>query len=119
MIGIVKDIQSHLQGKSLMVRYADDFVMGFANKGEAESILEALKERFAAYGLQNHPEKTRLVQRKTSAKRFRCSLKSIKEWGWKHRHLSLKEQQEQINRKLSGHRLLWDNREHPKPKAFA
>lgn len=44
-----------------------------------------------------------VVHRKTSAKRFRHSLKAIKEWGWEHRHMSLKEQQEQINRKLSGH----------------
>ncbi len=34
-----------------MVRYADDFVMGFAEKSDAESMLEALKERFSAYGL--------------------------------------------------------------------
>lgn len=123
-----------------MVRYADDFVMGFANKADAESMLEALKARFAEYGLQIHPEKTRLVrfkrpsrnpnagdkpetfdflgfthywgksrkgnpvvQRKTSGKRLRRSLGAIKEWGWKNRHRPLKEQQEQINRKLSGH----------------
>jgi group II intron reverse transcriptase/maturase len=46
----VQDIQPHLQGKSFMVRYADDFVMGFANKSDAESMLEALRGRFAAYG---------------------------------------------------------------------
>jgi hypothetical protein len=33
-----------------MVRYADDFVMGFANKSDAESMLEALRGRLAAYG---------------------------------------------------------------------
>jgi hypothetical protein len=44
-----------------------------------------------------------VVHRKTSGKRFRRTLKAIKEWGWKNRHMSLKQQQEQINRKLSGH----------------
>lgn len=58
----VKDIQPHLEGKSFMVRFADDFVMGFANKTDAEEMLEALKGRFAQYGLQVHPEKTQLVQ---------------------------------------------------------
>jgi hypothetical protein len=53
---------------SFMVRYADDFVMGFANKSDAESMLEALQERLAAYGLQIHPEKTRLVQFKGPSK---------------------------------------------------
>jgi len=37
--------------ETFMVRYADDFVMGFAEKSDAESMLEALKERFSAYGL--------------------------------------------------------------------
>ena len=44
-----------------------------------------------------------MVKRKTSGKRLRRTLGAIKEWGWKHRHLPLKEQQEQINRKLTGH----------------
>jgi retron-type reverse transcriptase len=39
----VNDIQPHLQGKSFMVRYADDFVMGFANKSDAESMLDAFR----------------------------------------------------------------------------
>ena len=56
----VQDIQPHLQGKSFLVRYADDFVMGFANKSDAESMLEALKERFAAYGLQIHDLRNRV-----------------------------------------------------------
>ena len=137
----VQDIQPHLKGKSFLVRYADDFVMGFASQSDAEKMLEALEKRFAEYGLQIHPEKTKLVKfkrpsrysnhqeekpetfdflgfthywgtsrqghnvvkRKTSGKRFRRSLKAIKEWGWKNRHLPLREQQEQINQKLRGH----------------
>ena len=45
-----------------MVRYADDFVMGFEHRSEAEACLEALHERFAKFGLQLHPEKTRLIE---------------------------------------------------------
>ena len=40
---------------------------------------------------------------KTSSKRLRRTLKQLKEWGWKNRTLSLKDQQEKINRKLQGH----------------
>lgn len=49
-------------GEAIIVRYADDFVMGFQYKQEAERFLEALKERFAAYGLEIQDEKTRLIE---------------------------------------------------------
>jgi hypothetical protein len=45
----VTEIKGHLQGKSFLVRYCDDFVMGFSDKGDAERMLENLKARFAAY----------------------------------------------------------------------
>jgi RNA-directed DNA polymerase len=49
-------------GEVIIVRYADDFVMGFQYQQDAERLLEALKERFAAYGLEIHGEKTRLIE---------------------------------------------------------
>lgn len=45
-----------------LVRFADDFVMGFANKTEAEKVFRVLPKRFERYGLKIHPEKSRLVQ---------------------------------------------------------
>ena len=44
-----------------------------------------------------------VVKTKTAAGRFRRALGKIREWGWKHRHLPLKEQQREINEKLRGH----------------
>ncbi|KLU60308.1 reverse transcriptase (RNA-dependent DNA polymerase) [Peptococcaceae bacterium CEB3] len=44
-----------------MVRFADDLVIGFANKLDAMRVLEVLPKRFAKFGLTVHPEKTRLV----------------------------------------------------------
>lgn len=44
-----------------MVRYADDAVMGFESRESAEKVLQALKKRFAMYGLELHPQKTRLI----------------------------------------------------------
>jgi len=46
----------------IVVRYADDFVMGFQHHGEAERFLGDLKERLAKFGLGLHPEKTRLIE---------------------------------------------------------
>jgi len=50
------------KGDVIVVRYADDFVLGFQHKHEAERFLSALKERFATFGLELHPEKTRLIE---------------------------------------------------------
>jgi RNA-directed DNA polymerase len=49
-------------GEVIIVRYADDFVMGFQYRHEAERFLEKMKERFDQYGLEIHREKTRLIE---------------------------------------------------------
>ena len=56
-----EQIQPMLGGKSFIVRYADDFVLGFTDKTEAERVMAVLPKRFAKYGLSLHPEKTRLI----------------------------------------------------------
>ena len=49
-------------GDVIVVRYADDFVMGFQHRHEAERFLKALQERMEKFGLALHPEKTRLIE---------------------------------------------------------
>jgi RNA-directed DNA polymerase len=56
-----KDIQPRLRGRCFLIRYADDFVMGFERKEDAERVLEVLPKRLGKYGLEIHAEKTRLV----------------------------------------------------------
>lgn len=56
-----KEIRPTLKGRSIIVRFADDVVIGFENKEEAEKVLEAISRRFEEYGLALHPEKTRLI----------------------------------------------------------
>jgi group II intron reverse transcriptase/maturase len=56
-----REVQPRLQGESFLIRYADDFVMGFACEGDARRVLAVLSKRFAKYGLAIHPEKTKLV----------------------------------------------------------
>jgi len=50
------------RGDVIVVRYADDFVMGFQHKDDAERFLSAMRERFAKFGLELHPDKTRLIE---------------------------------------------------------
>jgi RNA-directed DNA polymerase len=51
-----------LVGEAKLIRYADDFVLAFTNKRDAERVFAVLGKRFAKYGLTIHPEKTRLVR---------------------------------------------------------
>jgi hypothetical protein len=46
----------------IVVRYADDFIVGFQHRAEAERFLAELRERFTTFGLELHPEKTRLLE---------------------------------------------------------
>jgi len=50
------------RGEVIIVRYADDFVMGFQYKEEAERFLQELKDRFTFYDLEIHNGKTRLIE---------------------------------------------------------
>jgi len=50
------------RGDVVVVRFADDFVVGFEHRGEAEQFLTELRERFAMFGLTLHPDKTRLIE---------------------------------------------------------
>lgn len=49
------------KGDVVIVRFADDFIVGFEHRSDAERFLTELRERFKTFGLALHPEKTRLV----------------------------------------------------------
>ena len=49
-------------GDVIIVRYADDAVLGFQHREDAEQFLGQLRERLAKFGLELHPEKTRLIE---------------------------------------------------------
>ena len=57
-----QEVKPRLRGKAFLVRYADDFVMGFAREEDARRVLEVLPKRFEKFGLKIHPDKTRLVE---------------------------------------------------------
>jgi len=52
----------HAHGDMVIVRFADDFVCGFEHQSDAKQFLADLRERFAKFGLELHPEKTRLIE---------------------------------------------------------
>jgi RNA-directed DNA polymerase len=57
----VRDAAPALRGRAFPVRYADDIVVLFERREDAERFLEVLPKRFGKYGLTLHPDKTRLV----------------------------------------------------------
>jgi len=59
----------HAQGDVIIVRWADDFVVGFQYQSDAERFHSELYERFKQFSLMLHPEKTRLIRFGRYAKR--------------------------------------------------
>ena len=56
-----KEIMPLLKGRAIIVRFADDCVLGFENQHDAERVFKVLPKRFAKFGLQLHPDKTKLI----------------------------------------------------------
>lgn len=57
-----RDVVPRLNGAAKLVRYADDFVIGFARKDDAERVMRVLSQRLERYCLRLSPEKTRLIR---------------------------------------------------------
>jgi group II intron reverse transcriptase/maturase len=95
-------IQPLLKGKSFIVRYADDFILGFTDKSDAERVMEVLPKRFAKYGLTLHPEKTKLID--LNSKRG-GSGRSFDFLGFTHYLGKSRKENEVLKRKTSSKRL--------------
>lgn len=57
-----RDVKPRLDGPAFLIRYADDFVIVFAQERDAHRVYDVLPKRFGRYGLTLHPEKTRLIE---------------------------------------------------------
>jgi RNA-directed DNA polymerase len=57
-----RDVKTRLRGEAHLYRYADDFVIVFEHEQDARKVMEVLPKRLGKYGLQVHPDKTRLVR---------------------------------------------------------
>ena len=62
-------MKPRLKGRAYLIRYADDFVIGFTDEADARRVMEVLPKRFGKYGLTLHPDKTRLVPFRATAPR--------------------------------------------------
>ena len=56
-----QEVQPRLRCRAFLIRFADDFVVGFRDHHDAQRVMEVLPKRFGKYGLTIHPDKTRLV----------------------------------------------------------
>ena len=54
--------EKRCHGDVIVVRYADDFVIGFEHRDEAQACMEELRARLAKFGLKLHGGKTRLIE---------------------------------------------------------
>lgn len=57
-----EEVKPRLGGRAVLIRYADDLVIAFAEEKDARRVEEVLPKRLARFGLQLHPDKTRLVR---------------------------------------------------------
>jgi hypothetical protein len=55
------EVRPRLQGKAMLVRFADDLVMAFDDFVDARRVLAVLGKRLSRYGLTLHPDKTRFI----------------------------------------------------------
>ena len=56
-----RDVSPRMSGRCFLIRFADDFIIGFEREGDARRVMEVIPKRFARFNLSIHPEKTILV----------------------------------------------------------
>ena len=57
-----QEIKPRLKGRSFLIRFADDFAIGFELENDARRVMEVLPKRFNRFGLTIHPTKTKLIE---------------------------------------------------------
>jgi group II intron reverse transcriptase/maturase len=55
------EVKPRLRGRATLIRYCDDFVMGFEHEEDARRVMAVLGKRLGRFGLTLHPDKTRLL----------------------------------------------------------
>jgi len=56
-----QEVKPRLRGRATLIRYADDFIIGFEHEDDARRVMEGLGKRLGRFGLALHPDKTRLL----------------------------------------------------------
>jgi len=68
-----EEVKPRLAGHAFLIRFADDFAIGFRNEQDARRVMEVLPKRFGKYGLTIHPDKTRLIDFASPSKSARVA----------------------------------------------
>ena len=55
------EVKPRLRGKATLIRYCDDFIIGFEREDDARRVMAVLEKRLGRFGLTLHPDKTRLL----------------------------------------------------------
>ena len=92
------DVKPRLQEHAFLIRFADDFVIGFRHHRDAQRVLEVIPKRFEKYGLTVHPTKTKLVP-------FRPPSSRTKEGDEPNRPGNLQQEETALRRGGEIHRL--------------
>jgi RNA-directed DNA polymerase len=58
----VTQARPRLRGRSFLIRFADDFILGCESEQDADRLMQVLPKRFARYGLTLHPEKSKTIR---------------------------------------------------------
>jgi RNA-directed DNA polymerase len=56
-----QDVKPRMRHRAFLIRYADDFVIGFGDHCDAQRVMEVVPKRLGKFGLTVHPEKTQLI----------------------------------------------------------
>ena len=57
----VREVKPRMKGRCFIIRWADDFIIGFELESDARRVMEVLPKRFARFGLALHSEKTTMI----------------------------------------------------------
>jgi group II intron reverse transcriptase/maturase len=57
-----REVQPRMSRRCFIIRWADDFIIGFELESDARKVMEVLPKRFARYGLELHPDKTSMIR---------------------------------------------------------
>ena len=101
-----QEIQPRLYGRSFIVRFADDFIIGCENERDAHRIMKVLPLRFEKYNLKIHPEKTVLVDfNKPDSRKEEGSKTTFEFLGFTHYYGKSRNGNWTIKRKTAANRL--------------
>jgi len=100
-----EQIQPLLRGGSFIIRFADDFLLGFSNREDALRVMEVLPKRLGKFGLTLHPEKTRLIDLEEEKKGGDHPIKTFDFLGFTHYMSKSRKGKTILKRKTSSKKL--------------